>query len=134
MTAPPCCAVRVLVADDDQDCADALARLLGLLIPTALHVRVAFDGHQTLQIIERWIPDVVLLDLEMPFVSGSDAAFALRQLHPSVRLIAVSGDVRAAKAAAEGKLFDDAIVKPIHAEGLIGVVLGNRWNGPSAES
>jgi CheY-like chemotaxis protein len=66
---------RILVVDDNRDAADSLAALLGLAGAT---VEVAYDGPQALQVAERFRPEVAVLDLGMPGMSGLDLARRMR--------------------------------------------------------
>ena len=72
MPAGPC---RVLVVDDNRDAAHSLAVMLRL---GGHQVEVAHDGPQALGLAERLRPDVVLLDIGMPGMSGFDVARRLR--------------------------------------------------------
>jgi len=67
--------MRVLVVDDLPDAADALAALLALL---GCDVRVAYDGASAVEAAERFRPDVCLLDLVMPGMSGLEVAARVR--------------------------------------------------------
>ena len=104
---------RVLIADDLRDSADSLA----LLLETMGHeVHVAYDGEQAFQAIEALRPEVALLDLGMPKMSGYDVCRRIRELPwgRQVTLIAQSGwgqdeDRRRTRDAG----FDHHIVKPI---------------------
>ena len=104
---------RVLIADDLRDSADSLA----LLLETMGHeVHVAYDGEEAFQAIEALRPEVALLDLGMPKMSGYDVCRRIRELPwgRQVTLIAQSGwgqdeDRRRTRDAG----FDHHIVKPI---------------------
>jgi DNA-binding LytR/AlgR family response regulator len=74
--------MRVLIVDDETAARQRLARLLA-----ALDVEVAGeapDGLVALQLAERDRPDVILLDIEMPEVSGLDVARRLSDPRPLV--------------------------------------------------
>ena len=104
---------RVLVVDDNRDAADTLAELLCMM---GNEVQVAHDGASALDCAPRFKPDVVLLDIGLPDVSGYDVARQLRRV-PGMRqprLIALTGwgqheDKR--RAAEAG--FDDHWTKPV---------------------
>ena len=67
---------KILVADDSQDGADSLA----FLLKAAGHdVLTAYDGRTAIALAEERAPDVVLLDIGMPEVSGYDVARAIRR-------------------------------------------------------
>src|SRR5262245_64159712 len=74
MTLPPC-ALRVLVVDDYPDTAESLSTLLRT---DGHEVRTALDGGNALRIARDWPPDVVLLDLGLPGLSGWALAHRLR--------------------------------------------------------
>ena len=104
---------RVLIADDLRDSADSLA----LLLETMGHeVHVAYDGAEAMQAIETLRPEVALLDLGMPKMSGYDVCRRVRDMPwgRELTLIAQSGwgqdeDRRRTHDAG----FDHHIVKPI---------------------
>lgn len=109
MTAP----IRILVADDHPIVRDGLIAILGTQ-PDFEVVGKAADGLETLHEVERLVPDVLLLDLEMPHLDGVQT---LRRLHESgatVRVIvftAFDTDERivgAVQAGAQGYLLKGA--------------------------
>jgi PAS domain S-box-containing protein len=82
-------AQRVLIVDDNEDAADSLA----LLLEDAGHeTEAVYDGEAALEAAARLRPQVVLLDLGLPTLSGFDVAQQLRHAHGSdFLLIAVTG-------------------------------------------
>jgi PAS domain S-box-containing protein len=81
---------RVLVIDDNQDSTTSMAMLLKLV---GHEVCVAADGNTGLREAERFLPQVVLLDIGLPDINGYEVARRLRQ-HPSLQsatLIAMTG-------------------------------------------
>ena len=104
---------RILIVDDNGDSADSLARLLRM---SGHEVRVAYDGPSGLDAAQKFLPDVVLLDIGLPGMDGYAVAQRLRE-NESMRetlLIAVSGyapekdDLRS-----RSSVFDHHFVKPI---------------------
>ena len=81
---------RILVADDDTD---TVTTLTALLREEGYEVRGVHRGGEVLQAIFQFAPDVVLLDIGMPQMSGYEVARALRERYGSARptLIAVTG-------------------------------------------
>jgi CheY-like chemotaxis protein len=69
-------AVKVLVVDDNRDQAQSLTKLLTLL---GHEVRLAFDGEQALREAAAFLPDVALVDIGLPGMSGHDVARAIRK-------------------------------------------------------
>ncbi len=81
---------RVLVVDDNQDVADSLALVLRL---GGHDVRVAHDGPAALEAAHAYRPEVVLLDIGLPGMTGYEVARRLRQEPPAglALLIALTG-------------------------------------------
>ena len=81
---------RILVADDNRDCADALAALLGY---EGYAVRISYDGREAVAAAREFKPHVVVLDIRMPHMTGFETAWALERTKPGVRplLIAITG-------------------------------------------
>ena len=109
---------RILIVDDNQDAAESLAMLLELMGHV---VRQAHDGMQALAAAHEFIPDLVLLDIGLPGMSGYDVAHALRG-HPlfrETRLIALTGygsDEDRHRSRAAG--FHHHLVKPVELAAL----------------
>ena len=104
---------RVLVADDNRDAGETLAMLLRL---DGHEVHVATDGLEAVELFGRVSPEVVILDIGMPGLSGHEVARRIRESKPSapVTLIAVTGWGQKAdkdRAAASG--FDHHFTKPV---------------------
>jgi PAS domain S-box-containing protein len=66
---------RILIVDDNRDAAESLGKLLELV---GYRVRVAFDGPQALHAARTFLPEMVLLDIGMPGMSGHEVARTLR--------------------------------------------------------
>jgi CheY-like chemotaxis protein len=104
---------RILVADDNHDAGETMAMLLRL---DGHEVHVATDGLEALETFARVQPDVVILDIGMPRLSGHEVARRIRDESGgrAVTLIAVTGWGQKAdkdRAAASG--FDHHFTKPI---------------------
>lgn len=108
---------RILIVDDNIDSAESLRLLLEL---EGHEAHVAHDGPSALAFARRLLPELILLDLGMPGMSGYEVAAAVRrELDPNITLIAVTGwgqaeDRRRTHEAG----FDHHLVKPLHFEQL----------------
>ena len=116
---PPC---RILVVDDSEDAAAALATLLEILGHQTL---VAHDGLAAVAAIEQHRPDVVLLDIGLPKLSGLDVCRHVRAQAwgRDITLIALTGwgqddDRRESRDAG----FDGHLVKPVDTAALAGLL------------
>jgi DNA-binding NarL/FixJ family response regulator len=105
--------VRVLIADDQKVIREGLASLLGLL-PGITVVGAAVDGDDAVRQAGELLPDVVLMDLNMPRCNGVEATRQLRRLHPGTAVVVLttySDDAwvfAALEAGARGFLTKDA--------------------------
>ncbi|MBK9242413.1 MAG: response regulator [Acidobacteria bacterium] len=108
-------ALRILVADDYADGRDMLAFVLerqGYIVATAE------DGPTALALATEFQPDVAILDIGMPGVSGYEVAEELRRRRgATLTLVALSGMGEAAhKARAAEAGFDRHFTKPVDIE------------------
>ena len=112
--APQGAARRVLIVDDNRDAADSLAMLLRL---RGHEMREEYDGSQCLAVAAEFRPDVVLLDIGLPGMTGYEVVSSLRAsgILPDVMVFAVSGyggEQQRERSLAAG--FDEHLVKPVH--------------------
>lgn len=133
--------VRVMVVDDHPMWREGVARDLteaGFLV-----VATSGEGRQAIRVAPAARPDVVVLDLQLPDVSGVEVVRGLRVVLPEVRVLMLSASgeqqsvLDAVKAGATGYLvkstapaeFLDAVRRtaagdPVFTPGLAGLVLG----------
>jgi PAS domain S-box-containing protein len=124
-TAPKASSRRVLVVDDYEPNLETLSSLLKLM---GHEVATATNGEETLECLDTFKPEVVLLDINMPGMSGYEVATRIRaqpQYHP-IMLVALTGygqetDIERAKDAG----FQHHLVKPVDVERLEHL-LGNK--------
>ena len=81
-------ALRFLIADDNKDAAETLAALLS---HERHEVRLVHDGRRAVDMALSWEPDVVVLDLQMPEMSGFVAAELIRRDTNVAVLAALTG-------------------------------------------
>ena len=102
----------ILVVDDNAEAAEVMAVGLELL---GQDVRTVLDGESALALLADWRPDVAILDLTMPGMSGTELARRIRALHgQAITLIALTGygaDEDRARTREAG--FDLHWVKPV---------------------
>jgi len=113
---------RVLIVDDNRDLAETAAALLSA---SGHDVRTAYDGMSAVATASEYHPDVVLLDIGLPGMSGYEVASRLRasdQRH-SMLIVAVTGygqDADRERAREAG--FDRHVVKPLNPSTLETIV------------
>ncbi len=120
----------VLVIDDDPA---QRAILQALLAALGFVVHTAANGTAGLLLAERTSADIVLLDIQMPGLSGWDVAARLRATHgKALRIVMVSADVHELHIGGESRSNHDAFVtKPVELDALISLIgtqLDLRWD------
>jgi two-component system, NarL family, response regulator DesR len=85
--------IRLLVADDETLVREALAVLLGLE-PDITVIAQADNGADAVTLAETRLPDIAVLDLEMPPQDGLWAAERIREANPGVKVILVTRHAR----------------------------------------
>ena len=110
--------IRVLVVDDHPLVREGIAAIIAAE-PGMTLVGEADDGREGVEQFRRHRPDVVLMDLQMPNMNGTDATRAICSDSPRARIIVLTisgGDVhalRAFRAGASGYLLKNAIRKEL---------------------
>jgi PAS domain S-box-containing protein len=113
---------RILVVDDNRDSAESLAMLLSI---TGNETHVAHDGIDAYEAVVSYRPDVVLLDIGLPRLSGHDVCRRIREQPwgADIVLIALTGwgqeeDHRRSREAG----FDGHLVKPVEYAELVALL------------
>jgi DNA-binding NarL/FixJ family response regulator len=101
--------IRVLLADDDEAYLASL-RVLIEQQPVLEVIGAAHDGLEAIQLADALRPEACVLDLHMPLLDGVTTAARLRRDHPSICLIALTGDDDAALHAAVREAGADAVL------------------------
>jgi two-component system response regulator MprA len=116
----PAPAAHVLVVDDDEPITAALRRALEY---EGLRVSVARDGYAALELVRRDAPDLVVLDLMLPGLSGIEVCEKLRSepagADPVLVLMLTARDGTADRVRGLDAGADDYLVKPFAYEELL---------------
>jgi CheY-like chemotaxis protein len=121
--------LRILVADDNRDSADLFAMFLEMM---GNEVQTAYDGVAAVEEAERFRPDAVLLDIEMPRLNGEDACRRIRSTPwgKDAVLIAVTGwDHEENRRRIVDAGFDAHLVKPVDPS-AVADLLASRFRAP----
>ena len=115
---PAADAIRLLIADDHLLFRSGIVALLASQ-PDMRLVAEASNGREAIQQFRAHRPDITLMDLQMPEMTGLDALIAIRGEFPDARVIVLTtytGDVqvlRAMKAGARGYLLKNLLHKEL---------------------
>jgi len=110
--------IRILSVDDHPLIRQGVAGLVATQADMNL-IAEAANGREAIQQFQRNRPDITLMDLQMPEMSGLDAIIAIRGEFPEARIIVLTtyaGDVqalRALKAGARAYLLKDSLHKEL---------------------
>ncbi len=127
-----------MIVDDQRMVRDGLVLLLDLL-PDLELVGTANDGVQAVDLVARLRPEVVLMDLHMPRMDGTDTTRHIRRMHPTVHVIVLStyaddsSVFGALRAGARGYLTKDASAEQI-AHAIHTVAAGEALLDPTVQS
>ena len=113
---------RILIVDDNRDSADSLAMLFEI---TGNQTYLAHDGVEALESIEKYRPEVVLLDIGLPKLDGHEVCRRVREQPwgKDIRIIALTGwgqedDRRKSEEAG----FNGHLVKPVDYDKLLALL------------
>lgn len=78
---------KVLIVDDDQSIRQSIELLLGR---EGLDARAAHDGFHALDVLKVWTPDLCIVDVKMPGMTGLELLDSLRRTHPTLPVIIIT--------------------------------------------
>ena len=96
---------KILIADDEKLVRTTLRSLL--TEKSNWKVIEAADGQAAVDATKRHQPDVAVLDIVMPVMSGIEAAYEVRRLAPETKIILMSSHYTTEEAAVLARLFGD---------------------------
>jgi two-component system OmpR family response regulator len=109
--------VRALVVEDEQDLAEALARILAL---EGWDCQVASDGRTAIRLAKERPPDVVVLDVMLPDMSGLQVLRQLQSASPAICVLFLTArDSLEDRVAGIAAGADDYLTKPFAMEELL---------------
>ena len=114
--------LRILVADDERD---QVATLAMLLADEGHEVREVYRGSEVLRMVRDFDPDVALVDIGMPGMTGYDAAREIRQVLGGTRplLVAITGWKQSSdRILATLAGFDHHVPKPFDPKALLELI------------
>src|SRR5688572_23795978 len=81
--------IRVLCVDDHRLMREGIVRIVGVQ-PDMTVVAEASNGQEAVEQFERHVPDVTLMDLQLPTMNGLQAIRAIRGKRPDARIIVLT--------------------------------------------
>ena len=96
---------KILIVDDQE----LVRRTVRTMLADRTHWKIyeASDGKQAVDQTQRLHPDVAVLDIVMPVMSGIEAAYEMRRLAPETKILLMSSHYTPQEAASLARLFGD---------------------------
>ncbi|WP_320172234.1 response regulator [Maridesulfovibrio sp.] len=109
--------IRVLLVDDEEGFSSVLAKRLNR---RGVEVTTAVSGEEALQYLDTELYHVVILDMKMPGMDGMQALRIIKNRHPLVEVILLTGnaDMDCAVQSMTSGAFD-FMLKPVSTESLL---------------
>jgi DNA-binding NarL/FixJ family response regulator len=130
--------IRIVVADDHKLVRAGIAALL-CDVPDVEVVGQACDGFDAVKMVAELSPDILLLDLAMPGMTGLEALAKIHESQPDVRVIIISMHdieehvLRAFKLGAMGFMLKDVAPEEL-VQAIMTVNMGNTWLSTSVSN
>lgn len=108
---------KVLLVDDEKEFVVTLAERLGM---RGIHTETVFEGEGALKKLETYEPDVMVLDLMMPGMSGLTVLEKVKKLYPKIEVILLTGIGSTSEGLTGMRLGAfDYLMKPLQIDELI---------------
>lgn len=120
---------RLIIVDDDEVICSGLRYGIKWEENDITVVGNAYDGEAALQLIKKEIPDIVLLDINLPFLDGLELSSIIRQEYPDIKIILLTAyeEFEYAKKAVKLQVFD-YITKPFDNQKVLEAVCKAKEN------
>lgn len=109
--------IRVLLVDDEEEFVKTLSERLQM---RDVDSKTAFNGEQAMEYVSNEEPDVIVLDLKMPGIHGLEVLKWIKEFHPAVQVIVLTGH---GSESDEGKAQElgafEYVKKPVETESLL---------------
>jgi len=101
---------KILVVDDENDVVETLKHALTI---RGYETIGAFSANEALCILEREKADLILMDIMMPGIKGTDAARIIKEKYPAIKLIVVTGYPGESESLLKENITEGVLIKPI---------------------
>ena len=110
--------IKALLVDDEEGFVSTLADRLAL---RNIDANVAATAKEALSVMESFVPDLVLLDLSLPDMSGEQLLTRIKDIDPTVEVIVISGRCFIDQGKMKGDPFS-CVSKPVKLVELVEVI------------
>jgi CheY-like chemotaxis protein len=109
---------KILLVDDETSLSKLISK--GLLIKGDYDIEKALNGSEALEKYKEFLPDIVLMDIEMPVMDGYESSSKIKSFDPNAKILMMTGNPwcdRARKTIEEGIALS-LLEKPLRLEDL----------------
>lgn len=111
--------IKILIAEDEIPALNALEKQLKSIAGGKAVIVPAANGAEAVRQSEKLVPDLAILDIEMPVLNGMDAAKIIRHMHTDCRIIFLTAYKNFDYALSAVRLSaDDYLLKPVSTDTL----------------
>lgn len=111
---------KLILAEDEQEVRESVIQEIDWAHYGFEVVDTAENGKEAMEQVERWIPDVVVTDIRMPFMDGMQLSEWIRGKYPTTKIIILTGYDEFEYAQKAVKMhIDEYVLKPFSAQELI---------------
>ena len=102
----------LLIVDDSRTSRTLIRAMLAQIRPEWRTIE-ASSGDEALQLVDQELPDFVSMDVNMPGISGLEAAGKIRLKHPDIRIVLCTANIQESVRNAAEKAGVHFVAKPI---------------------
>ncbi|QBD85308.1 response regulator [Clostridium tetani] len=82
---------RIVIADDEDTIRNGLKNLIESYELNLSVIATAKDGEEAMKVIEKYHPEIILMDINMPFMNGLDVIKGIHERNKDAKIIIISG-------------------------------------------
>lgn len=114
----------ILIVDDNETIRDIIANVCKKNF-SDIQLIEAIHGVEAVEQVNEHIPDLVIIDQNMPFMNGIEASQIIKNLHPEIKIVLISGSIPVDDPTIiyNKYLFADVIWKPFISQEIVLAVI-----------
>ncbi|HEY4544235.1 MAG TPA: response regulator [Tissierellaceae bacterium] len=82
---------RVIIADDEETIRNGLENLINSYDINLTVIKKCKDGKESIEAIEKYKPEIIIMDINMPHINGLDVIDKVKDISPYSKIIIISG-------------------------------------------
>jgi two-component system response regulator YesN len=127
---------KLMLVDDEEDVREGVFQEIDWQACGFEVIEKAENGQEALELMEKQVPDIVVTDIQMPFMNGLEMSELIREKYPMTKIIILTGHDEFEYAQKAVKLhIDEYVLKPFSSQELMHAILKvkDRMDAETAE-